>query len=506
MFTRLLLGISLALLLLGHSALAEQFLRAGPLYYDEGRGEVSAVVELPLGVTAKVADFRLHLDDKPPVLAHEMKPFRDPDKGLDLILCIDISDTMTGPPLENIKKPLEKFLKKLYSKERLHDHIAVMTFGTKINKMVASVGRSYENPLRAIDNLKGEGPGSKTKLYQALYQALDHFRSSAQPQDGAVLQQQRIVVITDGKDEGSSTGPEGVIELSKTLGISIDVVGWGKIAEQDLEPLRSLAENTGGIFDAPPERFGLSDAFKRLYSELRETRSFRVYFKYPVAAAGAPLTEQQVTVELQGSGSANVKAKLPHVEPPHVEPVNKWLNIPIPNWLVGLLAALLAILVTGLIIGISRRKTKPAPVPIPEIKTPVVEPVSVPVVIEEGARRARRTRVSVYFPPPSPGRPAAILVGLSGSVEGREFSMEQELLRLGASPENDIVIEDDDYVSLKHASLRYEKGSLLILDQHSRNGTFVNDIRLADTAWPLTPRDRIRVGEATFEVVFPATS
>ena len=519
MFTRLLLGISLAFLLLGHSALAEQF-HAGPLY-DEGPGKVSAVVELPPGVTAKAADFQLRLDDKPPIPAYDMKPFGDAEKGLDLILCIDISGTMTGPPLKNIKEALLTFLAKLYPRNRPHDRIALMTFGTKI-KMVTNFGDSYEKLLRAIDNLKGEGPKSKTRLYQALYQALDYFQSSVQLQNGAVPQRRRVMVITDGKDEGSSATPESVIALSKTLGTSIDAVGWGKIAEQYLDSLRLLAENTGGIFiDARPERRGLSDAFEQLYRELTETRSFVVYFKYPVAT-DAPLTEQVAIVLQQSDGASlvsDVKAKLPvpaeqpakqPPEQPPEQPPTTDGGKPIPNWLIGLLAALLAILITGLIIGISRRKAKSAPVPVqPEIIPSVlpIEPVTVPpVVTGEGAREARRTRVGVYFPPPGPGRPAALLVGLSGSVEGREFSMEQELLRLGASPDNDIVIENDDYVSTEHASLRYEKGSLLILDRNSRNGTFVNDIRLADTAWPLTPRDRIRIGNATFEVVFPATS
>jgi pSer/pThr/pTyr-binding forkhead associated (FHA) protein len=124
-----------------------------------------------------------------------------------------------------------------------------------------------------------------------------------------------------------------------------------------------------------------------------------------------------------------------------------------------------------------------------------------PQEIPKPQRRPTSVGGYFYFPLPGPGQPTAILVGVRGPVQGRQFSVEKELFRIGATPENDLVIVGDDYVSGKHAYLRYEKGSLWLTDQHSRNGTFLNDNQVTDRALTLKPGDRIRVGNSTLEVV-----
>jgi len=113
----------------------------------------------------------------------------------------------------------------------------------------------------------------------------------------------------------------------------------------------------------------------------------------------------------------------------------------------------------------------------------------------------RRTQVGGYFPAPGVGASAAILVGIKGPVRGKQFPVEKELFRIGADPANDLVLANDDYVSAKHAVIRYDKGSLVLADQHSRNGTFLNENRLKEVALILKPGDHIRVGSSTFEVV-----
>jgi len=86
-------------------------------------------------------------------------------------------------------------------------------------------------------------------------------------------------------------------------------------------------------------------------------------------------------------------------------------------------------------------------------------------------------------------------------MQNRQFPIENEMFRIGANLQNDLCIPDDEYVSGNHAYLRYEKGSLLLYDKSSRNGTFVNGQRVSGAARALMPADRIKVGNSTFEVV-----
>src|SRR5499433_154611 len=94
----------------------------------------------------------------------------------------------------------------------------------------------------------------------------------------------------------------------------------------------------------------------------------------------------------------------------------------------------------------------------------------------------------------------AILIGVSGPVEGKQFSVKKHGLLIGRNPKNDLAIPQDVQVYGSHAYLRFDKGGLLIIDRNSRNGTFVNENKLTDTGCVLNSGDRIRVGNSTFEV------
>jgi FHA domain len=93
-----------------------------------------------------------------------------------------------------------------------------------------------------------------------------------------------------------------------------------------------------------------------------------------------------------------------------------------------------------------------------------------------------------------------ILFCISGPLQGHKFAVNKEYFRIGTSRENDLVIAGDNYVSSNHAYLRYDGGTLSIVDQHSTNGTFVNNIRLKDKPIILNSGDRIRIGNSIFEV------
>ena len=117
------------------------------------------------------------------------------------------------------------------------------------------------------------------------------------------------------------------------------------------------------------------------------------------------------------------------------------------------------------------------------------------------AQRAR-TSVGFAFPVPSQGRPAAVLRGVSGPARGRQYGIEQTTYRIGSDESNDLQLSDN-YLSHKHASIKYDRGSLYLSDNGSSNGTSLNDVKLDQTARVLSPGDRIRVGKSTLELVAP---
>jgi hypothetical protein len=114
----------------------------------------------------------------------------------------------------------------------------------------------------------------------------------------------------------------------------------------------------------------------------------------------------------------------------------------------------------------------------------------------------RHTQVGGYgvFPDPATGRPAALLVTIGGPMKGHGYPVDRERYHIGAGHENDLIIADDEYVSGRHAYLRYQQGSLFLFDAGSRNGTFLNDRTVADSGRTLAVGDHIRIGESTFRV------
>lgn len=492
---RIKIGIGLAFLCASSVAQTplEPGVRVGPLYED-APGNVSVVVELPYGVTQPAAgNFHLLLDGKRDLAfeAGQVKSFLDSGQDLAILVCIDVSGSMAGAPLKDIKQALLAFLH-----DRKTLRVAVMAFASDI-KSVAGFEADRGRVTAALGGLKAGGRASKSRLYDALYQALDDYETAMTT--AAIPKRMRIMVISDGKDEGSSASSDSVKMRSNALGIPIDAVGRGKIDDQYIESLRHLSEESGGRFvHAQPDLLSLKDALVRIYRELTETQTVVAYFKN-LPATGERLTEK-VDLELGlpngRSLSGSLKARIPLL-PPAPEP-DAYAAV----WILA--GALMLLTIAGIFLYLRRSKEMEPDTSPPRPQTDFALP-KVPLVdpLPRAAPPApqRRTQVGGSFPPPKPGRPAALLVGIGGSVNGKQFGMEKDLCRIGASADNEVIIGDDDFVSSHHAQLRYEQGGLLIADQGSRNGTFLNDSRLGDLPLTVNAGDRVRIGDATFEIV-----
>lgn len=511
MRTRWLTGVALTLLLLGQSEAivdgVEDF-RVGPFYTDRP-GEVSAVLELAPDLPApqQAQELTLLENDKPTTTAQEIKEFGLSGRGLALLLCVDISGTMRAEkgqaPLREVKDALLDFIARL----RPQDRVALMTFGTE-SRVVSGFDDDLEHIKQQIRSLQAEARGN-TLLYDALYDALDTFLG-----DDTLPKRQRIVVISDGKDEGSTATQDSVVTKSVQQAVSIDAIGYGRIEEQYAESLKGLARRTRGQFiNARPAIIGLRDALSRIFTYLTAHTSLVVYFDQPhqsklrTDSAGIDWPRANRRDQIQASIWRSIEkpppptTKPPPVSksmkgPPPVEPSSWWDNLVLRGLLLaGVLLGLL------LVIALLMRKKPaaqihpPTPAPAPEPKPPHEMPPRPP----KPPPQVRKTQVGGYFPDPAPGQPAAVFEGVEGPAKGQTFSVEKEIVNIGADTTNDLRL-DDEFLSSRHAQLRYEQGSLYLSDLGSRNGTFVNETRLGERVANLKHGDRIRVGRSVFTV------
>jgi pSer/pThr/pTyr-binding forkhead associated (FHA) protein len=91
---------------------------------------------------------------------------------------------------------------------------------------------------------------------------------------------------------------------------------------------------------------------------------------------------------------------------------------------------------------------------------------------------------------------AGVLVVLSSPAidPGTERELDSSPVTLGRAPDNDLVLDSDEFASVKHARIEPRRDGVWVEDLNSTNGTFVNGMKLSRRQ-KLTPGDVIRVGE-----------
>ncbi len=92
----------------------------------------------------------------------------------------------------------------------------------------------------------------------------------------------------------------------------------------------------------------------------------------------------------------------------------------------------------------------------------------------------------------------AWLVVTAGPMRGEDFRLPGGTARLGVHPDCEICITGDKFISAQHAEIRFQGGAYGVHDLNSRNGLFVNETRVTQTA--LEDGDKVKVG--TTVIVF----
>ncbi len=91
-----------------------------------------------------------------------------------------------------------------------------------------------------------------------------------------------------------------------------------------------------------------------------------------------------------------------------------------------------------------------------------------------------------------------VLVCTSGALSGQHIPVPEGGVGIGRSPDNAVVITDDG-VSRFHVRLLFDNGSLWLQDAGSRNGVFVNGVRITGHK-ALKVGDSITIAKHTFEL------
>src|SRR4030042_2277929 len=185
----------------------------------------------------------------------------DNEKYLYLVLSIDSSKSISKKFLKNIKSSVGDIVKHLGSNDkiaayRVNDHVMLLNDFT----------RNTDEIIRNISAV--ERHGQRTLLYNSIYDSIELL-------DGINLMNKKVIVFTDGKDEGSSVSDEDIIHFALNAEIPIYFICFKN--SNDTQTMARISKLTGGKLIYGKDYKDVSGMYRTVLSVMKN----RYIINYP---------------------------------------------------------------------------------------------------------------------------------------------------------------------------------------------------------------------------------
>ncbi|HKV39739.1 MAG TPA: FHA domain-containing protein [Blastocatellia bacterium] len=434
-----------------------------------------------------------------PVTVSSLKPFEQSGEGVGYVFLVDVSRSLAPSVFAQLRLALDSWVRDL--KER--DRAAIIKFGEDI-KLVQDFTADKGTLNADIESL---GPSdNKTQLHGAIARALE----MAKRDDPGLPLRRVIVVMTDGKDEGSGMAVEDVLDKIRQDRMPIYAIGYsnlpGSEKQQYLDVLHRFSRASGGGF-----REAGTTPLSDIYEGMKRTINRVFVADMECASCRAEGQTERLQINLNLGGKAFTDgvdvALIPAangapspspassplrtaVAPPVTAPVSFWKRIPKWAYAAGaVLVILIAVLVVGLISRARKRRVL------------AVQQAERKESAQEFRQPATPAPAATHQTPPLEGFPVR-LTTIGGSHRGQVYDLSiSRVAVIGRNPDCDIAIPDDAELSGRHCQLAVSNGRVVIFDLQSTNGTVVNGVPVRDRH-RLENGDKVLVGETEFRVSF----
>ncbi|MCI0405794.1 MAG: FHA domain-containing protein [candidate division Zixibacteria bacterium] len=285
-----------------------------------------------------------------------------------------------------------------------------------------------------------------------------------------------IILVTDGADGASTAGYLDILHLAEDQGFAnVYAVALPRGDEGSyLSDLRRVSEATQGIYFETPERKNVSQIFARIIKTLK----YQLLVRFTPAGGG--VLNAAVTLEGKTFSAGSAKRLDLDSEPAEEEPESTG-SLKLVLLVVGILTAVG--LVAVLFVLLVKKKGRKCPACGHKVETAwtVCYFCKTPLTFAKG-----------------PKGPATLTVQ-KGRLTGRRFTLTDAVITLGASSDNQIVL-DYEGVSRRHARIEKNGGRWELVDLNSTNHTYVNGRPVSRS--PLKNKDVVslaRVADMIFE-------
>jgi VWFA-related protein len=369
--------------------------------------------------------------------------------GASIVIVIQASGAML-PIQEDIKKAVSAFVNGLGEK----DQVAVVDY------------RETAEIVAPFSEEKGDVAGKAAKitftglsflLYDGLGQAIQLFAAAASPGKGGaqtVLPAPKaILVISDGRDNGSAVDMEKVISDANKRRVPIHAIGHSELDQDSLANLEMLARRTGGTYRPAPTVDDINKSMTVIKDFIN--KMYVIQWKTRLGHDGK---DHKVEIAMENEGSStSLKSSILVRTPAFTD----WLKI-------AIVAAVILLVVVGGIAVYVLTRPKPAPTRFcPVCKRAQMPEWDVCLFCLKSAK-------------------ARLIMQKGAGPKGKTWPLVGKVVSLGSGPENSIRILDGA-VSGKHAGVAIDGNKFEIVDLGSKNGVLVNGKR--------TPRRFLRNGD-----------
>ena len=420
----------------------------------------------------------------------ELETIRDKGNNVTILIAVDASKSMRGAPIDSVKSAMKNFIMQV----KEEDQIAIISFHDDVETIVDFTS-SKDTLINNIDSV--EATGSITEMYYGIVSGLKMLNETEGLNETKIL-----IVLSDGKDEGTAYSDDDCIEMANSLGIPIYSIGFHSSAERTyLRVLERISDKTNAHYNDAPT----ADELKATYNKVLEQIQERTTLCYTSKLFEADSLEHStsVIVEVNGrKGESSFTFRSPSAPAPAVVPqtTNRWL-------FPAIIGAVLVGLVTITYISKKRKNEQQRKLETEKERIEAekkqqqlqdetkIEPEKVDdkTKVVKRAPDPRKTMISGR----GDSAPGAIqLYFESGPLAGQSKTLSDDTT-IGRGSDNDIVLEEKT-VSGHHCRVSLEGTGWVIYDLNSTNGTIVNGSKV--TSMMLTSGCLIELGSVKIKV------
>lgn len=196
-------------------------------------------------------------------------------EGVDIILCIDVSGSMTAQDFTPNRMEAAKAVAENFVESRITDRIGIVIFsGESFTQCPLTTDKAVLKS--AIENIRNGLLEDGTAIGDGLGTSIDRLRSSKS-------KSKVVILLTDGENNGGLIGPTNAKEIAKAFGVRVYTIGVGTdgyapfpiktdlgviIQQQkvtiDEKLLKAIAGETGGKYFRAKDNTSLENIYKEI--------------------------------------------------------------------------------------------------------------------------------------------------------------------------------------------------------------------------------------------------